>query len=284
MNYRHSFHAGNHADVLKHVVMLDLQRQLQQKPSPAFFLDTHGGRGAYLLSGSEAQTTREYESGVGRLRSLSDSACRSMPDAVQDYLAALNSFSTHPDHYPGSPCLLTQRLRPNDRLAVCELHPEEANALKQNLRGQAGIAVHQRSAYEALPALVPPAERRGLVLLDPPYEQQRDEFDLIESALQKALQRWPQGIYALWYPIKQSSSLLPIMRRLAALPAKSVLDLRLLIRPDDSPLRLNGSGMLIINPPWQFAERMAPTLAWLADQLGESGASAGCVWQKEEST
>ena len=149
--------------------------------------------------------------------------------------------------------------------------------------------MHQRSGYEALPALVPPAERRGLVLIDPPYEQQRDEFELIERALQKSLQRWPQGVYALWYPIKQGSTLTPIMRRLAALPAKTILDTRLLIRADDSPLRLNGSGMLICNPPWQFAERIAPVLDWLAEHLvaagaAETGASASCRWLKEEPT
>lgn len=284
MNYRHSYHAGNHADVLKHVLMLDLQAQLQNKPSAAFYLDSHGGRGAYRLSAAEAQTTLEHETGIGQLRRLDPNVLLSAPSPIRAYLDALDRFDRDPNVYPGSPCLLAQGMRADDRLAVCELHPEEAAGLRDNLRGQARVALHQRSGYEALPALVPPAERRGLVLIDPPYEQQRQEFDLIETALQRALERWPQGIYVLWYPIKQTVSLQPIMRRLAALPAKNILDTRLLIRADDSPLRLNGSGMLILNPPWQFAERMLPVLEWLAANLGESDASASCVWLKQEST
>lgn len=280
MNYRHGFHAGNHADVLKHVVVLALLRKLQAKPAGAFVLDTHGGRGLYALGDdSQAARTGEWRDGIGRL----DGLPANPPAPLADYLATLRRAAPQPGSYPGSPRLLAAALREQDRLAACELQPEEAEALRGNLRGWPGCAAHARDGYEALSALLPPAEKRGLVLIDPPYEAQLDEFTPIISALKGALARWPQGIYALWYPIKQRVLLRPAMRRLGNLPAKSALVIELLVRADDSPLRLNGSGMLILNPPWQFAESMQTTLALLRERLAEAGGSASMHWLKEES-
>ncbi len=280
MNYRHAFHAGNHADVLKHVVLLALCDALTAKPSPCFALDTHGGRGLYKLDGEAAQKTGEAQDGIARLQAEAP-----RDPAVQRYLAAVRACrAQHGAHaYPGSPWLLAHALREQDRIAACELHPEEANVLRDHFAGDARMAVHTRDGYAAIKALLPPKQgatkfARGLVLVDPPYEAQLDEFDIALAALQEGLARWPQGMFALWYPIKQGRALQPFRRAVAKLPAKSALLLELLVRPDDSPLRMNGSGMLILNAPWQFDAAMRPALDALRRALGEPGASARVEW------
>jgi len=280
MNYRHAFHAGNHADVLKHVVLLALCDALTRKPSPCFALDTHAGRGLYRLDGEAAQTTGEARDGISRL--LAESPRQPL---LRRYLAAVQACrARHGDSaYPGSPWLLGYALRAQDRIAVCELHPEEAHVLRSQLAGDPRLTVHERDGYQALKALLPPrhgATRfgRGLVLIDPPYEAQLAEFDIALAALHDGLIRWPQGMFALWYPIKQGRTLQPFRRAAARLPAKSALLLELLVRPDDSPLRMNGSGMLLLNPPWQFDSAMGSALEALRDALGEAGASTRVDW------
>ena len=262
MNYRHAFHAGNHADVLKHVVLLALCDALVAKPAAAFVLDTHAGRGLYKLDGEAAQKTGEAQDGIARL--LAETP-RATP--VQRYLVAIKACRQQhgPHAYPGSPWLLAHALRDADRIAACELHPEEANVLRDNFAGDPRVAVHARDGYGTVKALLPPkhGERkfaRGLVLIDPPYEAQLDEFDTALAAIREALARWPQGMLALWYPIKLRRALQAFQRKAAALDAKSVLLLELLVRPDDSPLRMNGSGMLIVNAPWQFDAAMRPAI------------------------
>ena len=280
MNYRHAFHAGNHADVLKHVVALALCDALTAKPSPCFALDTHGGRGLYKLDGEAAQKTGEAQDGIARLQAEAP-----RDPAVQRYLAAVRACRAQhgAQAYPGSPWLLAHALRADDRIAACELHPEEAHVLRAHFAGDPRIAVHERDGYAAIKALLPPKHgatrfARGLVLIDPPYETQLAEFDTALAALAEGLARWPQAIFALWYPIKQGRALHPFRRAAAKLPAKSALLLELLVRPDDSPLRMNGSGMLILNAPWQFDAAMRPTLDALRRALGEPGASARVEW------
>ena len=185
--------------------------------------------------------------------------------------------------YPGSPWLLAHALRAQDRIAACELLPEEADALATNLAGDPRVAVHQRDGYAAIRALLPPRHgevrfARGLVHIDPPYEAQLDEFDAALPAIREALARWPQGMIALWYPIKQRRALQAFHRRAQALEAKSALVLELLVRSDDSPLRMNGSGMLVLNAPWRFDQAMRPALAALASSLGEAGSDASVAW------
>jgi 23S rRNA (adenine2030-N6)-methyltransferase len=283
MNYRHAFHAGNHADVLKHVVLLALCDALTAKPSPCFALDTHAGRGLYALDADAALRTGEAAGGIERLLVLPP-----LEPLLARYLAAVRACrAQHGEHsYPGSPWLLAQALRDNDRIACCELQPDEAAALKRNFASDARVAVHQRDGYAALKALLPPRSGeakfgRGLVLVDPPYEAQLDEFDTALEALRDGLARWPQATYALWYPVKQRRVLQPFFREAATLPAKSALLVELLVRPDDSPLRMNGSGLLLLNPPWQFDAALAPTLAVLRDILGEAGASMRLEWLRE---
>ena len=283
MNYRHAFHAGNHADVLKHVVVLALCDALTSKPAACFALDTHAARGLYKLDGESAQKTGEALDGVARLQA---EAPRNA--ALQRYLAAVKACrQQHGAHaYPGSPWLLVHALREQDRIAACELLPEEAAALKANLGQDPRIAVHQRDGYAAIKALLPPRHgaqkfARGLVLIDPPYEAQLDELDTALAAIREALARWPQGMLALWYPIKQRRVLQGFYRRAAALEAKSALVLELLVRADDSPLRMNGSGMLLLNAPWQFDQAMRPAMDAMRDALGEAGAEARVEWLRQ---
>ncbi|MGN6222133.1 23S rRNA (adenine(2030)-N(6))-methyltransferase RlmJ [Pseudoxanthomonas sp.] len=285
MNYRHAFHAGNHADVLKHVLLLALLDALKRKDSPFFVLDTHAGRGRYLLGGSESRKTAEADGGILR---LFDAA--RLPAPVEAYLRAVQADNPVGAlvAYPGSPLLAAQAMRAQDRLAACELQAEEAAELKALFAHDARVAVHARDGYAAMHALLPPRAgdtrfARGLVLIDPPYEAQDAEYPRIIDALRDGLQRWPNASYAVWYPIKQRRSLQPFFRRAAALPAKAALVAELQVRPDDSPLRLNGSGMLVINPPWQFDAAIAPVLPALQATLGEAGASTRLEWIRHES-
>ncbi len=280
MNYRHAFHAGNHADVLKHIVLLALVDALCRKDAPFFVLDTHAGRGRYLLGGAESRKTSEADEGVFKL-----AAVPRLPAPAERYLKAVEANNPVGAlvAYPGSPLLAAQAMRAQDRLAACELQPEEAQALKALFAGDARVAVHARDGYTAMKALLPPragAQRiaRGLVLIDPPYEAQDAEYPQIVAALRDALERWPAATYAVWYPIKQRRSLLPFFRKVAALPSRGAFVAELQVRPDDSPLRLNGSGMLVLNPPWQLHETLAPVLPVLAATLGEAGASHRLEW------
>ena len=287
MNYRHGFHAGNHADVLKHLVLVSLLDALKKKDAPFFVVDTHAGRGRYDLAGLQASRTGEAKAGIRKLWSLA-AGMPSPPPALARYLAAVAATQAGtPDSYPGSPLLVSQALRPQDRLAACELLPDEAAALKGVLAHDPRSHVHARDGYAALKALLPPRDgatrfARALVLIDPPYEAQDEEYPLITGAVADALQRFPQGIFAVWYPIKQRPSLHPFFRKVATLPVKSALAIELLVRPDDSPLRMNGSGMLLLNPPWQIEKDIEPALKPLAQAMGEAGASWRLTWLKQD--
>ncbi|MEP7044608.1 MAG: 23S rRNA (adenine(2030)-N(6))-methyltransferase RlmJ [Dokdonella sp.] len=260
MNYRHAFHAGNFADVFKHTIVLDLLDALKSKPAAFCYVDTHAGRGIYDLRGDEALRTGEAAAGVQRL--LDE---RVLPDALQRYVSQVRAFGTGDtgdlQRYPGSPLLARALLREQDRAILCELQADEAAALKSALRGDARVAIHHRDGYAALKALLPPPQKRGLVLIDPPFEAQAGEFDAIEKALADAFTRWPNAIYAIWYPIKLRETVLPFHRWLRALGGDAdALVAELLIQQDNSPLRLNGCGVALVNPPWRFDERLR---SWL---------------------
>ena len=281
MNYRHAFHAGNHADILKHVVLLALCDALTTKPAPLFALDTHAGRGLYRLRSASARRTGEADGGIERLLAEAprEPALMRLQKAVRACRAAQGA-----DAYPGSPWLLAHALRDQDRIVCCELLPEEAAALAGNFERDRRVQVLARDGYAAMRALLPPRDGgtrigRGLVLIDPPYETQLAEFDASLAAIRDGLARFPQAVFALWYPIKLRRSLLPFQRRAADLPAKSALVAELLVRPDDSPLRMNGSGLLVLNAPWKLDQALAPALRALATALGEEpGASSRLEW------
>jgi 23S rRNA (adenine2030-N6)-methyltransferase len=294
MNYRHAFHAGNHADVLKHVVLLALLDSLRRKPAPFAVLDTHAGRGRYPLDSGEARRTAEAEAGVLRLMDSKVSVAASTKSpAIARYCDAVRALN--PDieangtlkMYPGSPLLAAHMLRDQDRLACCETQPVEFAALATLFARDSRIAVHERDGYAAINALLPLKAgsvpiARELVLIDPPYEAQEAEFDLAIAALKDGLARWPQGMFALWYPIKRRRTLHGFLRRAALLQAKNSWLAELLIRPDDSPLRMNGSGVLVLNPPWQVDAEIAAALPILANTLGEAGASQQLQWLRHE--
>jgi len=269
MNYRHAFHAGNFADVFKHAILIGLLQALKEKPAPFCYFDTHAGAGRYDLRGAEAVKTAEADDGIVRLLG----AKAAVPPMLRTYLgliAALNlaGYSGHAIAiYPGSPLIASHLLRPSDRAVLCELQDAEAAALKVLFAGDARVGVHQRDGYAALGALLPPKERRGLVLIDPPFEAQEGEFRAIEAALESAYARWPTGIYAIWYPIKQREATRPFLRWFAASGMRKTLVAELLLRADDSPLRLNGCGMVIVNAPWKFDDQLRELLPVLLEEL-----------------
>lgn len=280
MNYRHAFHAGNHADVLKHVVLLALCDALTAKPAPLFALDTHAGRGRYRLRADAALRTGEADEGIERLLAEDPRV-----PAVTRYLAAVRACrKAHgSDAYPGSPWLLAHALREQDRIACCEIQPAESTVLAEGFEHDRRVRVLPTDGYAAMRSLLPPRDGdarigRGLVLIDPPYETQLAEFDDALAAIREGLRRFPQGVFALWYPIKLRRTLGPFQRRAADLPAKSVLVSELLVRPDDSPLRMNGSGLVVVNAPWKFDAALTPALAALAGAIGGKGASSRVQW------
>ncbi|MCB1559828.1 MAG: 23S rRNA (adenine(2030)-N(6))-methyltransferase RlmJ [Xanthomonadales bacterium] len=280
MNYRHAFHAGNHADVLKHSLLLALVAALRRKPAPIYVLDTHAGRGSYSLVGDEATRSGEAMAGVHRLLG---SVPQSQP--LRDYLHELAAFdaSMPMQHYPGSPCLLQAVLGAEDRMASCELHPEEAAALKSRLSGDVRIAIHQRDGYEAIRALLPPKFARGLVLIDPPYEAREAEFDRVLFSLEQILSRWATASVAVWYPIKSRATVRSFLRAASQLPSRAAWNAQLMIRADSSVLRMNGSGMLLLNPPLRLDEGFRPTLSELARVLGENGQGTGeLTWLRRD--
>jgi 23S rRNA (adenine2030-N6)-methyltransferase len=279
MNYRHAFHAGNHADVFKHAVLLALCDALAAKPSPCFALDTHAGRGLYRLDDPEAQRTGEAVDGVEAVM-----RCARVPPALDRYRDAIAACrAVHGDTaYPGSPWLLAHALRAQDRIACCELQADEAAALKRELGADPRLGVHQRDGYAAVGALLPPRPEgvrigRGLVLVDPPYEAQRAEFDPVLAALREGLGRWPQGMFVLWYPIKQRATVQPFLRRAAHLPAKSVLCAELMVA-EESALRMSGSGLLLCNAPWRFDAGLQTLLAALRSVLAPRGGAHRVQW------
>jgi 23S rRNA (adenine2030-N6)-methyltransferase len=270
MNYRHAFHAGNFADVFKHAILIGLLDALKAKPAPFCYIDTHAGAGKYDLRDEEARKTGEYAEGVQRLL-----IAPSLPDSLRPYFDLLRTAnaadaSGHLHIYPGSPLIASLLMRADDRAALCELQPPEASALKALFARDARVGVHQRDGYAALSGLVPPKERRGLVLIDPPFEAQENEFRAIQTALAAAHARWPTGIYAIWYPIKLRRQLLPFYRWFGKHGMKKTLAAEMLVQADDSPLRLNGCGMVVVNAPWQFEPWLKQLLPDLSRLLGRN--------------
>ncbi len=270
MNYRHAFHAGNFADVFKHAILIGLIDALAAKPAPFCYIDTHAGAGRYDLRDEESRKTGEFVDGVRRLL-----VATSLADSLRPYfdlLRVANSAEAngHLNIYPGSPLIAALAMRAGDRITLCEAQEAETTALKNLFAGDRRVGVHRRDGYAALSGFVPPHERRGLVLIDPPFEAQEAEFRAIESALAAAYSRWPTGIYAIWYPIKLHRQVLPFQRWFAARDIRKTLVAELMVDADDSPLRLNGCGMVIVNAPWQFDACLARLLPDLARLLARS--------------
>jgi len=267
VNYRHAFHAGNFADVLKHTILVGLIEALKAKQTPFCYFDTHAGRGRYDLGGAEATRTGEAANGIQRL--LASTRAPALLHVYVNLVRALNGGHEELAIYPGSPLIASLLMREDDRGILCELEPGEAEFLRSVFRGDARFAVHTRNGYEGMKAMLPPRQRRGLVLIDPPFEAQEDEFRTIERALAEALKSWPTGVYAVWYPIKLRQHVQPFHRWLARSGFPKVQVAELLLHPDNSALRLNGCGMAIINPPWKFERTLAELLPALQELLAQ---------------
>ena len=292
MNYRHQFHAGNFADVLKHSVLLHLLRALQTKEKGLLYLDTHAGRGGYDLSAAASGTTLarkpEWPHGLGRLLGRSD-----LPPELASYLEAVQTFDRAtgsktplaasidepPRFYPGSPWLAASHLRPQDRAILCERQPDEAAALTSEFAGRRRVSVQTMDGYTAVRATLPPPERRALVLIDPPFET-TDEWGSILGALEAGLARLPGGTFAVWYPLTTRARVDVFYRQLLAfrdLPPCYTVEL--LIGGEDAGLKLWGCGLLVINPPWGSARPLDTLARWLAPVLAQGpGATGGVHW------
>lgn len=256
MNYRHRFHAGNVADVFKHIVLVRVLEALRAKDTPFCVIDSHAGGGLY-----ELKAPGEFEQGIGRL--WPERRRWPLLEPYFSLLARYNRGSLHA--YPGSPLLIAALLRAQDRAVFIERHPEEYAALMANLRGRPAIAVHEADGFAMLKAVVPPRENRGLVLIDPPYEQPR-EFEQLAKALQDAVKRWRNGIYFIWYPIKARAPVERLLKTVRSMDVQGYA-VELLTLPEDVPQRLNGSGVLLINPPWRLDEFLSGALPPLAEFL-----------------
>ena len=268
MNYRHAYHAGNHGDVLKHAVLAETIRYLLEKLSPFFILDTHAGIGSYDLTAAEPGKTGEWEAGIGQIFSASDPMLVPHLDIVR---------RLNPDgrlrRYPGSPAIVDAMKRPEDRLVLCELHPEDASQLGKWAKDRPGVAVHGRDGYEALRAFLPPREGRGLVIVDPSYEAP-DEFDRLAQAVIAGSKRWPAGRWLVWYPIKDRAPVWRLEEALLGGGLSDILSAELLIQPEDG-LHLAGSGVLLINPPYRLEDRLGPLLGAIRAALApEHGSHA----------
>lgn len=263
MNYRHIYHAGSFADVFKHAVVVLLVQSLLSKEKPFCYLDSHAGIGLYDLQQATAQKTREYATGL--LPLLRE---RSYPALLKPYLAAITASNNEqslpeiPRYYPGSPCLVSHLLRANDRMVLNELHQVDVKTLKQVFQRNKQVSIQQMDAYQAIKAFLPPKERRGLVLIDPAYEQP-NEYDLIIDGLLEGLRRWETGIYAVWYPIKDRMVTEKFLHKVKTRINKELLVTEMTIYPEIIKTNLNGSGMLIINPPWQLDTKLNELVSWL---------------------
>jgi 23S rRNA (adenine2030-N6)-methyltransferase len=258
VNYRHAFHAGNFADCMKHALLLWLLDALHRKPAGVFVLDTHAGIGAYDLGSPEALRTGEHRNGIARL--LADP-----PAELQPYV----SLVTEVGLYPGSPALIRARVRPQDRLMCCELHPTDAAVLRARFGRDPLVAVHERDAWEALGALLPPAQlKRALVLIDPPYEA-ADEFAQVARGIVRGLARCRFAVFAAWYPVKHRAPVRAFHRALCETGMRDVVAVELWLRAPLDASRLNGCGLLVVNPPFGFEDAARRILAALLDRLGD---------------
>lgn len=277
MNYRHSFHAGNFADVFKHALWQLCLAYFNQKDKPYLVVDTHAGIGMYDLRGEQAQKTQEWELGVGRLLAAQD-----VPAALQPYLNEIRALNTREEAgirwYPGSPWLTQQTIRAQDQAVFCELHPLDGEQLKQNFYADERIQVEtQTNGYQALKAKLPPRQKRGAVLIDPPFEQ-TDEFAQVVSALQAGLKRFATGTYVVWYPIKDPLSIGQFHQQVKALNPPKTYAVDLLIRDPEDAQRLNGCGMLFINPPFGVLQQVPEIMPWLTALLAQA---PGASWQAQ---
>ncbi|MFL6815108.1 MAG: 23S rRNA (adenine(2030)-N(6))-methyltransferase RlmJ [Bradyrhizobium sp.] len=277
MNYRHAFHAGGFADVIKHIVLVRILLHLQEKPAPFRVIDTHAGAGLYELTSDEARRGGEWLTGIARL--MQARLSEATATLVKPYLDVIRAFNPERDlkAYPGSPLIVRALLRPQDRLTACEIEPKARKRLVDGLRRDTQARVVDLDGWVALPAFVPPKERRGLVLIDPSYEH-KDEFERLAEGFTQAFVKWPTGSYLLWYPVKSRRAADKLAQHVAEAvgagpsPGKC-LRLEFSVAPQAAGAALASAGLLIVNPPWTLLGELKSILPELQKPLGQGGAA-----------
>lgn len=282
MNYRHAYHAGNFADVVKHAILALLIQHLRAKDKAFRVIDTHGGIGLYDLTSPLSDKTGEWKKGIGKLVAGDLKPIelpRKLSEALAPYLTAVAAANPggRLKNYPGSPWIARHLLRPIDRLTAVELHRDDYKLLAGQFAGDIQVKAIELDGYLALGSFVPPKERRGLVLIDPPYEDQ-NEFRFLAEGFEKAYQRWPTGMYALWYPIKDMGAVKNFHKRLGDSGIPRLLGAELWIRERSTPDQFNGTGLILCNPPWQIDRTLETLLTGLAPILGETDKAGRRVW------
>ncbi|QLB13426.1 23S rRNA (adenine2030-N6)-methyltransferase [Bisgaardia hudsonensis] len=274
LSYRHSFHAGNHADVLKHIVLMLIIENLQQKEKGFYYLDTHAGVGRYRLSSDESTKTAEFKEGIGRLWNQED-----LPEEIAHYISLiklLNSGAKDLNYYAGSPLIAAELLRPQDRALLTELHPTDFPILRNNFRKFRNVDTKRENGFQQLKATLPPKERRGLVLIDPPYELKED-YELVVQAIEEGYKRFATGIYAIWYPVVLRQHTKRMIKGLENTGIRKILQIELAIRPDSDQRGMTASGMIVINPPWTLEAQMKKILPYLTRTLVPEGTGSWSI-------
>jgi 23S rRNA (adenine2030-N6)-methyltransferase len=276
MNYRHAFHAGGFADVIKHIVLVRILTYLHDKPTPFRVIDSHAGAGVYDLTGEEASRTGEWLTGIARIMQARFS--ETTADLVKPYLDIVRAFNPQRalTAYPGSPLIARALLRPQDRMVACEVEPRARKHLINALRRDKQARVVDLDGWVGLPAFVPPNERRGLVLIDPPFEA-KDEFERVAAGFEEAFGKWPTGCYLLWYPVKSRRATDALVQHVASVtaaarPPGNCLRLEFSVAPQSADGGLVSTGLLIVNPPWRLAAELKAILPELEKPLGQGGA------------
>lgn len=266
MNYRHAYHAGNFADVVKHVLLIELVTQLQNKDKGLALIDAYAGRGIYNLGSEQARKTAEADSGVTKLLSA---PLTGAPEAVEKYAALLAACRAQHGQktYPGSPWFMLEASREQDQVQAFEKHPEEHSYLHYLFEGVNRVGVHQRDAWEGIGAMTPPPTKRGLVFIDPPFESEHRDFTALVERVTAAHKRWSTGVYALWYPIKNTEAHVLFEKKMRRTGIANLLLVELGAYPKDSPMGLSGTGLVVINPPWKFSDAADKIVQYLKPRL-----------------
>ncbi|AIU86776.1 MULTISPECIES: 23S rRNA (adenine(2030)-N(6))-methyltransferase RlmJ [Pectobacterium] len=275
LSYRHSFHAGNHADVLKHTVQSLIITALKEKEKPFLYLDTHAGAGRYQLSGEHAERTGEYLDGIAKIWQRDD-----IPAELEPYMQAVHTYNHNGRlrYYPGSPLIARQLLREQDKLHLTELHPSDFPLLRNEFQKDSRTKVLRDDGYQQLKSQLPPLSRRGFVLIDPPYELKTD-YQAVVKGIQEGHKRFGTGVFALWYPVVLRQHIKRMLKELEATGIRNILQIELAVRPDSDRYGMTASGMIVINPPWKLAAQMKSVLPWLHSVLVPEGTGHTLVEQ-----
>lgn len=280
MNYRHIYHAGNFADVIKHYVLSLVMQKMHEKETPFCAIDTHAGIGLYDLKAQEVEKTLEYQGGIQKLFELA-----AVEASFEAYLKIVASYNHGYDQlvcYPGSPYILRAFLRKQDRLRLSELHPQDYATLQQHFKHDSQVEVFHQSGYISLKSLLPPSERRGVILIDPPFEK-REEFDDLLKGIVNAYKRFATGIYLIWFPLKDLNNVKKFYANLKALHIPKILCVEFYTNKSEASLKLSGSGLIMINPPWQIDQILTTNLKILMSYLSCTGkGEANVFWLTDD--